>query len=375
MKILEKFSKTYQRSMLTEDATLKDILTALSKSGLLIICIVSCDGKLLGVVTDSDVRRALLSGGSLDDLAIQWMNNTPVTAQADLSAEELTNIARNVGKREIPLLNAEGELTDIFILGLSDIRLSQEIFNEKFTHSKKTQSIPNPIFILAGGLGTRLRSVVDDRPKSMALVGGIPLIEILVKQLSSQSFKNFFVSTNYLAEQVESHLKQDKFSELQINFLRENKRLGTAGAIGFIAKNIEHSILVCNADVLTNVNYNRIVEYHEIHNADITCVVRPFQFTVPYGVVNIDKNHVKSIEEKPKYDLLVNAGIYVLNQNVCKKIKENEYLDMPDLIKTCIHDKMNVIPFLLHEYWIDVGRPEDYLRANNEFHLYFGNEI
>jgi NDP-sugar pyrophosphorylase family protein len=296
-----------------------------------------------------------------------------VTAFEDFSEDELNQLSHTLGKREIPLLNNIGELVDIFILGIHDERVPQSSENLIYSKSnlKNVKTLPNYLFILAGGLGARLRPAVNDRPKPMALIGGKPIIETIINQASLEGINNFYVSTNYLAEQIESHLNKEQFSFLNIEIVRENKRLGTAGSIGMINHKIDKPILVCNADILTNVRYSKILESHNKNNADITCVIRPFQFAVPYGVVRIENNCINSIIEKPKYDFLVNAGIYVLSAEVCKLIKKDEYLDMPDFIRYCLQIGKKINPFLLHEYWIDIGYPEDYQKANNEFHLYF----
>ncbi len=368
-----KFSPGYKKTILPEYSTLKEALEAISSSGLLIACIVSKNsGIFLGILTDSDIRKALLSGAALDSSIENWVNKKPVTAPENFSSEELTLLSHNVGKREIPLLNNSGEIVDIFLLGLYDVRLSEGSFQDPKIAAKKLDgTISNYMFILAGGLGSRLRSVVNDRPKPLALIGGRPIIDTLMNNAYSQGFKNFYISTNYLAEQIETHFQHDKYSFFNIEFVKENKRLGTAGSIGLINHKIEKSILVCNADILTSVQYNKILESHEKNSADVTCVVRPFQLNVPYGVIEISDHKITAITEKPKYDFLVNAGIYVLSPDICKLIKKEEYLDMPDFIKYCMSIGKTIHPFLLHEYWIDVGRPEDYQRANNDFHLYF----
>nr|BFD31175.1 nucleotidyltransferase family protein [Pigmentibacter ruber] len=366
--MINKFSPTFNETILSENATLKDCLALISKSGLLITCISSYQSKrFLGILSDSDIRKALLNGASLDDSSKKWINTNPVTAHVSSSVEELFDLAHRVGKREIPLLDDHGHLADIFILGLNDIRTSE--IKQKCLEAKS--QISNYMFILAGGLGSRLRSIVNDRPKPLAIVGGKPIIETLVQQATSQGFNNFYVSTNYLADQIEEFLRSDKFSNLNINFVREKKALGTAGSIGLIKNKIHESLIVCNADILTNVQYAKILEEHEKQNADITCAVRSFQYTVPYGVVEVSDKKISNIVEKPKIDFLVNAGIYILNPRVLELIEIDQYLNMTDFITKCTLKGKKIIPYLLHEYWIDVGLPEEYLKANNEYHLHF----
>ncbi|APJ04559.1 nucleotidyltransferase family protein [Silvanigrella aquatica] len=366
--MINKFSPTYNQAILSEHSTLKECLSIISKSGLLIACISSYQNeKFLGILSDSDIRRALLSGASLEDSSKNWINKNPVTAHESSSTEELFELSHRVGKREIPLLDDQGFVADIFILGLNDIRTSE--VKQKNVEIKN--QVSNYMFILAGGLGSRLRSIVNDRPKPLAIVGGKPIIETLLNQATSQGFKNFYVSTNYLADQIEEFLASERFSGLNIEFVREKQPLGTAGSIGFIKSKIHESLIVCNADILTNVQYAKIVEEHENHDADITCAVRPFQYTIPYGVVNVLDKKISNISEKPKFDFLVNAGIYVLSPKVIELIENEQFLNMTDFITKCNAKGKKIIPYLLHEYWIDVGLPEEYLKANNEYHLHF----
>ncbi|MBX9840036.1 nucleotidyltransferase family protein [Silvanigrella sp.] len=365
---MNKFSPTYKQAILSENSTLKECLKLITKSGLLIACISSFQNeRFLGILTDSDIRRALLNGASLDDSIEKWINRNPVTANVNSASDELFELSHRVGKREIPLLDDQGFLVDIFILGLNDIRTSQ--IKQKYVEIKN--QVSNYMFILAGGLGTRLRSIVNDRPKPLAIVGGKPIIETLLNQASSQGIKNFYISTNYLAEQIEEFLSSERFSELNIEFVKEKQPLGTAGSIGFIKNKIKESIIVCNADILTNVQYLKIIEEHEKQNADITCAVRPYQYTVPYGVIDVMDKKISSINEKPKFNFLVNTGIYVLKPKIIELIENDQYLNMTDFITKCNTRGKKIIPYLIHEYWIDVGLPEEYLKANDEYHLHF----
>ncbi|WP_186647694.1 nucleotidyltransferase family protein [Fluviispira vulneris] len=365
---MNKFSPNFNEAVLSSRSTLMDCLASLTKSGLLIVCISSAaDSKLLGILTDSDIRRALLRGASLNDFSEKWMNVNPVIGSFNSSANQLFDLAHRVGKREIPLVDDFGKIVDIYILGLHDIRFSDNVNDE----IQLNKCFSNYIFILAGGLGTRLKSIINDRPKPLAVVGGKPIIETLVNRAYKQGFKNFYISTNYLANQIEEFLSTSKFADLNFHFVREKIALGTAGSIGLINNFITEPLIVCNADILSNIQYNKILEEHEKNRAEITCVVRPFQYKVPYGVVEIGYNNIMSLSEKPTLNFLVNAGIYVLNPDITRLINSNKYLDMTDFIKMCISDGKKVIPYLLHEYWIDIGHPEEYLKANSEYHLYF----
>ncbi len=360
-----KYTPQWQNSIVNPNASLRDVLKQISESGTLITCVTEKNSNMiLGIITDSDVRKALLRGASLDECILNHINRNPMTANDKMPKNELIELAYRTSKREIPLVNDNNEFQDIFVLGVHDQILPENEIQSS-THIK------NYMFILAGGLGTRLKSVVNDRPKSLAIIGGKPILEIIIQFAERQGFRNFYISINYLAEQIETFLAQEKFSHLNINFIRESQKLGTAGSIGLVKAKIEDPIIVCNSDVLTHVDYQKVINYHIKNNADITCLVRPYQTQVPYGVANIQNNQIISIKEKPTLDFIVNAGMYVLSPKICEYINSEKYLDMPNFISEMIAIGNKVIPFMIFEYWIDVGAPEDYHKANNEYHLYF----
>jgi NDP-sugar pyrophosphorylase family protein len=230
------------------------------------------------------------------------------------------------------------------------------------------------MLILAGGLGTRLRQVVSDRPKPLAIVGNQPIIQTIISRAVESGIRKFHVAVNYMSDLIEKHLAGPQYSGLDISIVKESKRLGTAGALGLIQQSIDEPLLVCNADLLTTVPLQQIIRHHRNEKADVTCTVRPYSTKIPFGVVEIKGRLISNLVEKPEATYLVNAGIYVLNPDVCKLVPMNEYLDMPDLIMKVMKDeRRRVVPFLLHEYWMDIGKPDDFMKANEEFSKYFGD--
>ncbi|WP_141730817.1 nucleotidyltransferase family protein [Oligoflexus tunisiensis] len=365
------FSK-WRDTVISPTATIKDALSAISRSGAFISCILGDKGELVAIVTDSDVRRALLMGGSLEDNVMEWSQKDPISAFVESDSGDLIEIAREYGIREIPLLDHSGRLADIFVLALHEKR-ETPLEENKWDSNQKVR-LPNHMLILAGGLGTRLKSVVNDRPKPLAMVGDKPVIETLITHAVRSGIRNFFVAVNYMSQLIEEHLASAQYQGINIQILRESKRLGTAGAIGLIPDTLKEPLVVGNADVLTTVPLNRLVHHHLDEAADITCAIRPYEVMVPYGVVDISEKAVRQIVEKPRYTHFVNAGIYVLNPSICKMVKDNEYLDMPDLIHKSIRNGSKVVPFLMHEYWMDIGQPDDFHKANQEYQTYFGDD-
>lgn len=357
--------------MLPESALLRDAMNVITRTGSFMACINNECQCLIGILTDSDIRRALLRGATVDDSVLSWMNRNPIVAADDMDVEGLLALAKAKGIREIPLLNKAGQLEDIFILLVRDQR--QLVDKNKIEPTQgAAKLIPNPMLILAGGIGSRLRSVVNDRPKPLAIVGNKPILETVIHRAASFGFRKFYISVNYLADQIKEHLNSPCYRHLDIRIVEESKKLGTAGAIGFIQDEVEYPLVVCNADVLTTVPYHHLVNNHLDEKADVTCTVRPYRSVVPYGVCNISDGQITSIVEKPETNLMVNAGIYVLSPQVCNLVEKDSYLDMPQLVSEAIKLGFTIRPFFLHEYWIDIGRPEDFSKANDEFERHFG---
>lgn len=356
-----RFVANISPALLSPMESLGDAVARINKSGLLIACIVEESRALVGIITDSDVRRAILAGARLDDKALNWAVRNPITAPASSTTQDLHSLARDMRKREIPLLDANGRLVDLFIVGNFDRR------KKSSSDTRRTVALPNPVLIQAGGLGKRLRSVVSDRPKPLAVVAGKPIIEIIVDQLIQSSIRNIYISVNYLADQIEKHFENYPLKDAQIHFVRETKFLGTAGSIGLIADKINAPLLVCNGDILTTVAFDQILKHHNQKQAAITCVVRPYKLSVPFGVVELQDDRIVGIQEKPDFSYFVNAGIYVLSPEICQLVPTGQHLDMPELVTKSIELKKQVSAFPLHEYWLDIGSPEDYERANKEF--------
>lgn len=362
------FSPNWRESVLDRKSTLFDALKNLSDSGSLIACFLDDQNRLEGIITDSDVRKALINGKKLEENAITIANFSPTTCNYQETAENLKYVAATNRIHEIPLVDEEKKLRDIFIVSLREERV--EIINNDYDQKIKAPR-QNAMFILAGGLGTRLSSIMKDRPKPLAMIGEKPIIAIVIEQAVEAGIRNFYISVNYMAEKIKDFLEKSAFNDLNIHIIHEEKRLGTAGSLSLIPQDLQSPLLVCNSDILTNVNFERILLQHEKNQAALTCAVRPHCVSVPFGVFDIMNDVILDIREKPEALFLVNAAIYVLDPKVIKLIPTDSYYDMPDLIKKIIHNKMKISPFYLHEYWMDIGKPEDYERANLDFSKIF----
>jgi len=365
------YSPNWKDSILDKNARIIDVLKALEKSGLLLACFVNAQGQLDSIITDSDIRAALLAGKKMEDPAFYEANENPIVGDYRASTEDLLELARQGGIHEIPLLDEDKKLRDIFIVSVREKRVTQ--FEEEIYPILPV--LPNAMLILAGGLGTRLRSCVADRPKPLALVGSQPIITTLIKRAVASGIRRFYVSVNYLADQIVEHLKGPEFEGLSITILFEEKMLGTGGSLSLIPDHLDSPLFVCNADILTTISYEKMLKFHKANGAKITCAVRPYKSAVPFGIAEIGEGRILEIREKPEFSYLVNAAIYVLDPCIKELVVGGTRVDMPEVVHRAIEKNWSVLPFFLHEYWIDIGQPEDYQRANSEYTTHFGERL
>jgi dTDP-glucose pyrophosphorylase len=308
-----------------------------------IALIVRTDRTLLGVVTDGDVRRGILRGVDLEAPVTEIMNAHPhVAHEADRPADILATM-RTFGIRQIPLLGPGGEVTSLF------------------THDELSHPVnaTTPVVLMAGGRGQRLYPLTKDVPKPMLPIGGVPLIEIILRNLASQGFVNIYVSVNYLANVIMEHVGDGSKFGLRVEYVHEDKPLGTAGALAALKGTIVEPFIVMNSDLLTQVNFRELLSFHQKRGARGTIGVREHFFEIPYGVVNLQGPFVESMVEKPLHRSLVNAGIYALDPAALEQVQREEYLDMPTLLAQLMEQGHDVAAFPIHESWLDVGRPED----------------
>lgn len=308
-------------------------------------------GKLVGTVTDGDIRRAILRRLSLETPIRQVMCTTFTVARIGTPRSEIVGIMRRNSIRQIPLVDEEGVVRDVMVLD----------------HAYVTPSPRgNPVVIVAGGQGQRLRPLTSSIPKPMLPIGGRPLLEVMVRRLVDQGFCNLFISVNYLAEVVMEHFGDGDRFGARVTYLEEDRPLGTAGALGKLGGKVAHPILVLNGDLLTEVDFAAMMDFHVTSGNEITVGTRLYRHQVPYGVALLEGDRMTALKEKPTYDWLVSAGIYCLSPSVLGLIPSEEYCDMPDLLSRALEAK-RVGAYPIHEYWADIGHLEDYHRANNEW--------
>ena len=258
------------------------------------------------------------------------------------------------GISQIPIVTENNEL-----IGL-------EISEDLLPNSSEFY-MPNFALLMAGGRGKRLMPITNDCPKPLLPINGKPILEIILEQCIDSGIRNFYISVHYLAEKIINYFGDGSKWNVNIDYIKENKPLGTAGSLKLLPKDFKEPIIIINGDVLTKTNFKDVLKYHSINSADITICAREHKLESPFGVIEVDGISFKSMIEKPSIKQLVNAGIYVINSSVMEFIKTDEYLDMPELISSCKGNKKNIIVYPIHEFWLDIGKPESLDKAHFEW--------
>ncbi len=317
--------------------------------------VTASDGRLQGVVTDGDIRRGILDGMSLERPVTEVMNGDPVVAREGSDAEHVAQLMRDNPIHNVPIVDAKGRV--VRLETVDDIVVPEER--------------SAPVVVMAGGLGTRLRPITDGQPKPLVEVEDGPILETLIKRLSAQGFRHVYLSVNYEAEMIEEYFGDGSEWGLQVEYLREEKRLGTAGPLGLLPERPSEPILVVNGDLLTTLNFGQLMDFHDEKSPIATMGVRRYRTEIPYGVAEVDGHRITGLEEKPTEEYFVNAGIYVLEPEALGRIPDNTFFDMPELFQLLLEEKRPVTAYPIEEYWRDIARQEDLQRAKDEFSQVF----
>jgi dTDP-glucose pyrophosphorylase/CBS domain-containing protein len=331
--------------------TLEDAVAALDRGGARIVIVADGDRRLLGTLTDGDVRRALLRHLPLDVLVSQVMCSTPQVAQRHWSREQLYSVMESARLLQLPVVDQAGH-----VVGLETLH---DILEKRY--------LDNPVFLMAGGFGTRLYPLTQTCPKPMLKVGDKPILEHILESFIAAGFGRFFISTHYLPEMIREHFGNGKHWGINIQYVHEEEPLGTGGALGLLPhEEINLPVFMINGDLLTKVNYRGLLEFHEEHKSIATMCVREYEYQVPYGVIKSDGHRITSMVEKPIMHFFINAGIYLLAPELVRSVQPRTKIDMPTLLEQAMASGKDVTMFPVHEYWLDIGRMEDFHRAQDE---------
>jgi len=322
-----------------------------------ILLVVNENNKLLGTITDGDVRRAILSGCQLSKSVIEIFNKNCLYAKKDISVSEVKLMFIENRIKLLPIVDKDKIVIDYFEI------------DDLIDYNKLEKE--NPVLIMAGGVGSRLRPLTDNLPKPMLKVGNKPILQTIIEQFRNYGFKNILISVNYKADIIENYFRDGRDFGVSIKYIKETKRLGTAGAISLAKEYLKKPFFVINGDILTTVNYYNLLQYHCENNYKMTIGSRIYETQIPYGVLNMEEACVTELEEKPIINYLISGGVYVLNPEVIDTIPKDKYFDITQLINMLIYNKNKIGSFPITEYWMDIGKADDYYKANSDIDKYF----
>lgn len=311
--------------------------------------VVDEEAGLLGVITDGDIRRAILKGVLLEDSVTLAMSRDPVTGKPYHTKGELFRMMVSHCVSHIPVVDDDNKLLGI-------------VYEDAL---RRESLLTAPVVIMAGGLGTRLRPLTEKIPKPMLKVNGKPMLEQIIERFRDLGTVEFYISVNYKAHVVENYFGDGSDWRVQIRYLKEERRLGTAGSLTLLPQDIQRPFFVINGDVITDLDFRAIYQFHRDNEPDLTVAVKKVSFQVPYGAIETDNGRIVSLSEKPHIEKCVNSGIYVADPRVIEKIPANEFFDMTDLINKLIAGGKKVNSYLIDGAWMDVGQKEDYSKANS----------
>lgn len=351
--------KSWQTSLLAPTATIRDAMRAIDKSSLRICLVVDENNKLLGTVTDGDTRRALLREAHMHDPVSNVMNMQPLSVTSITTREQRLKLMNEHDLTAIPIINEQHQ-----VVGL-----------ETLHQAMQPELRENPVFIMAGGFGTRLQPLTDHCPKPMLRVGEKPMLEHLINQFVSHGFQNFYISTHYLPDIIRNHFGDGSAWNASIQYVHEDQPLGTGGALGLLPPDLpDMPLLMMNGDVLTKLNYAQLLRHHECNHFDATICVREDEHRVPFGVIETENKLITNMVEKPTYRYKINTGIYVLSPEIVRSVQAGQRIDMPTLLEQHRQESKRVGTYTSYDYWLDIGQMKDYQKAQMDIELYFKAE-
>lgn len=340
-------------NMLLEEAPIIRAMQILDQMQAKIALVTDASGRLVGSVVDGDVRRGLLRGLTLETPVREVMHHQPFVLPLESTRQKILEAMHLLEIKQVPLVTPQGSVAGIAV---HDVLLGLQ-----------PKERPNHVVIMAGGKGKRLMPITKNMPKPMVHVGGKPILEWILLRLMHYGFRDFTFAINYLGHMIEEYFGNGQSFGCRIQYVREKEFLGTAGALSLLPGGYQHPILVTNGDILSGIDFGSMADFHSGTGHIATVCARAHRVEVPYGVIQMEDGCLAGMIEKPVYDNLISAGIYVLSPEVLAEIPQATVLDMPDLLLSLVNAKRKIGVFVLEEEWIDVGRHDDLERAKRSF--------
>ncbi|MBW4827972.1 MAG: nucleotidyltransferase family protein [Clostridiaceae bacterium] len=329
---------------------LLDALKKLNDTAKGILLVVDEKNRLVGTITDGDIRRALLKEIPLYESIDKVVHFDPIYINSTATRDEIKDLFIRKAVKQIPVVDNDGVVLDL--ISINDILIPE--------------GKENPVVIMAGGLGTRLKDLTKEIPKPMLKVGEEPILYHIINNFKQYGYNRMLISVNYKAEIIENYFQDGQAYNVKIDYIREKKRLGTAGGIRLAKDYLNSPFFVTNGDIFTNLNVENMMKFHLENKFDMTLGVRDYSLQIPYGVIETEDKIIKDIKEKPEVNCLINAGVYCMNPEVINYIPENKYFEITDLMNVCIKEGLKLGSYNIKEYWMDIGRVEDYNKVNRD---------
>ena len=340
--------ENWRHATLPENATIQDAIRSLDEVALQIVLVVNNENKLIGTISDGDIRRGLLKGLRLDSLIESIISRNPLVVPERMQRDLVLQLMTVNKIRQIPIVDEDGRILGLHLWDY----LAQPIQRN------------NAMVIMAGGRGTRMRPHTENCPKPMLQVAGKPMLEHIIQRAKAEGFHEFIISIHYLGHVIEDYFSDGSYLGVKIHYLREETPLGTAGALSLMKVRPSKPFVITNGDVMTDIRYSELLEFHDRHSADATMAVRQHEWQHPFGVVQMRGVKIEAIEEKPISRTHINAGVYVLSPPVLEYLDPGGVCDMPTLFERIRKAGRQTIAYPMHEPWLDVGRPVDLIDAN-----------
>jgi dTDP-glucose pyrophosphorylase len=343
-------SKDWREIIIHEDRNVSQALEVIDRGGLKIALVINSEKKLVGTITDGDIRRAFLKGISLGDSLKKVMNSKPISIQGEVNDEEALTVMKKHTIAHLPVIDESGRIIDL--------KLSDRVLGIKKD---------NVVALFLGGNGSRLGELTRECPKPMLRIGEKTILENIIHGLTGHGLSNFLFIVNYKNEMIKDFFGNGEQWNVNITYITEEAYLGTAGGLSLITDRPSAPMIVMNGDILTNINYSDLLHFHEAHESIATICLRKYENQIPYGVATFEGTALRTIEEKPTQEFFVSAGIYVLNPEALDYLPNNTYFDMPFLFQQFLKNKRPVTVFPIREFWLDIGNLSDFNRSKTEF--------
>ena len=348
----------WKRCLIQLNASMIEAMSVIDKSSLQIALVIDSEGHLLGSITDGDIRRAILKNLPFSTTAKEIMNPNTLTVTVNHEKSYVVNLMLKYNINKIPVVDENRKIVNLYGI--------KELLYQK--------SRDNIVLLMAGGLGMRLRPLTDKVPKPLLKVGNKPILETILENFISAGFHRFYFAVNYKSEMIENYFGNGNNYGVEINYIHEKKRLGTAGALYFLPPELTEPVIVMNGDLLTNMDFGDFVDYHLNQNVSATMGVREYSYQIPYGVIEYSGDAIKKITEKPVLNFYVNAGIYVLAPEVVAEVDKEDYLNMTDLFENLINQNKKTTVYPVRGYWMDIGHMDQFQQAQIDYQDIFEND-